>query len=671
MKMLAGSRGGPRIVLASASLVALAPDLPSVAQAPPRTAGDPAGLRLDARYYQIAVLGLLLGYGMVWLHLEIQPLQAAATLGTVLLTQYAGDVLAFRRPFDPRSALISGLSLCLLLRTNDVALAALTAVVAVASKFVIRVRGKHVFNPTNVAIVLMMVTGAPVWVSPGQWGSVAVFAFLLACRGRAGREPRRADRRDAGPSSPPGSASCWPGRCGSAIRSTIPLHRLQNGALVLFSFFMISDPRTTPDSRAGRILFAVMVALGAYGSPVQAVLDERRCCGRSARAPCWSPSSTGCFPAPAISGAWPRPRGPDKKGTPHETPASLSGPRWPSRCRPHPRSRSAASTWRRPTPSCSTGRPRSCWSRDEDKTVITMANDYQGDPKEFAIVVPVPTVLEKGQIHVADRALIDHLDAYSAPRLVEYFDENPCERRVYPAAPGPWLSREMSSARLDQARAKSLGVTIEAQYTVGEYDILILSAKESAGLETWLRDNGYRIPAGAGPVLGSYLKQGNRFFVAKVNLKEQAKLGFTYLRPIQMAFESPKFMLPIRLGTVNADGPAGALRLHAHPQGPRRDDQLPHGPPADRRGAARPRQGGVPAVLSRDVRRAGEEGGHARGVPRVRVGHGLVRSVRGGSAHAGRAAPARRVLAARRPVSPRPEPRVRAAAASPGRSTSS
>ena len=111
---------------------------------------------------------------------------------------------------------------------------------------------------------------------------------------------------------------------------------------------------------------------------------------------------------------------------------------------------------------------------------------------------------------------------------------------------------ELSAASAD--RAKSLGVTIEAQYTVGEYDILILSARESGGLETWLRDNGYRVPAGATAVLGSYLKQGMRFFVAKVNLTEQAKLGFSYLRPLQMAFDTPKFMLPIRLGTLNADG---------------------------------------------------------------------------------------------------------------------
>jgi hypothetical protein len=193
--------------------------------------------------------------------------------------------------------------------------------------------------------------------------------------------------------------------------------------------------------------------------------------------------------------------------------------------------------------------------RQDDKTVLTMANDFKGDPQEFAIVVPVPTVLEKGQIHVGDKALLDHLDAYSAPRLVEYFDENPCRRYLTenaitsPAA--PMANRAVGA----QEYAKSLGVTIEAQYTVGEYDILILSALQSNGLETWLRENGYRIPAGASTVLGSYIRQNMKFFVAKVNLKEQAKLGFSMLRPIQVAYESPKFMLPIRLGMVNADGP--------------------------------------------------------------------------------------------------------------------
>ena len=191
--------------------------------------------------------------------------------------------------------------------------------------------------------------------------------------------------------------------------------------------------------------------------------------------------------------------------------------------------------------------------RLDDKTVMSMANDFRGDPKEFAIVIPVPTFLERDQIHVGDKALLDHLDAYSAPRLVEYFDPDPCRPPMVPMAAAGQGVAESLQAKV--AREKSLGVTIEAQYTVGEYDILILSAKESTGLETWLKENGYRIPAGASAVLGSYIKQGMRFFVAKVNLKEQAKLGFQYLRPLQVAYESPKFMLPIRLGTVNADGP--------------------------------------------------------------------------------------------------------------------
>ncbi len=192
--------------------------------------------------------------------------------------------------------------------------------------------------------------------------------------------------------------------------------------------------------------------------------------------------------------------------------------------------------------------------RDGDRTVITMANDYRGELKEFAMVIPVPVVLEEEQIHVTENAIIDHLDAYTAPRLVEYFDDDPCmlyERRE--------MALQMSAAMPTAADAElrkrdSLGVTVEAEYTVGEYDIQLLSAEQSDGLATWLKQNGYKLPEGAESTLGSYIKQGTKFFVAKVNLEEQNKTGLKYLRPLQIAFESPKFMLPIRLGTVNADG---------------------------------------------------------------------------------------------------------------------
>jgi hypothetical protein len=193
--------------------------------------------------------------------------------------------------------------------------------------------------------------------------------------------------------------------------------------------------------------------------------------------------------------------------------------------------------------------------RDGERIVVTMSNDYKGELTDFALVVPVPVVLHREQIHVGERKHLERLDAYSAPRLVEYFDEDPCaERRVYleeavPAAAAP------AQAPMDAARSRSLGVTVEAQYTIGEYDILLLSAKESAGLETWLRESGYKIPPRASKALEPYIKQDMKFFVAKVNLKEHKAKGFNYLRPLQMAYESKKFMLPIRLGMANARGP--------------------------------------------------------------------------------------------------------------------
>src|SRR5262245_30086657 len=222
-----------------------------------------APLRWDPRLYQIATLAGLLGYGMWWLDLEVRPGTAIAIIASALATQLACTRLTGRPGFDPRSALISGLSLCLLLRTGSPALAVLAAAIAIASKFTLRVRDKHVFNPTNFALVVMMLATGSVWVSPGQCGSGAVFAFLLASAG--GLVVNRAARADVTWSFLACYAGLLIGRSlwlGEPL--AIPLHRLENGALVLFSFFMISDPKTTPDSRTGRVLFAGLVALGAY-----------------------------------------------------------------------------------------------------------------------------------------------------------------------------------------------------------------------------------------------------------------------------------------------------------------------------------------------------------------------------------------------------------------------
>jgi enediyne biosynthesis protein E5 len=216
----------------------------------------------DPRHYQIAVLSLLLIYGVGWLEFDIAWAQLVVSLGTALLAQYACTRLFGLSSFDPRSPLISGLSLCLLLRTNTLFLAFLTAVVTIASKFIFQRGGKHIFNPTNFGIVAMIALTNQVWVSPAQWGSKLYFAFLIACAG--GIVIYRATRSDVTYAFLMTYASILFGRAfWLGDPWAIPMKQLQSGALVLFAFYMISDPKTTPDSRAGRILFAALVAAGA------------------------------------------------------------------------------------------------------------------------------------------------------------------------------------------------------------------------------------------------------------------------------------------------------------------------------------------------------------------------------------------------------------------------
>ena len=217
---------------------------------------------VDPRVYQIGMLTSLLVYGMGWLAFDITVGRACVLLLTVLGTQSICDRLE-RRPVNIASALISGLSLCLLLRTNRTDVAVVAAIVTIAAKFVIRFRGKHVFNPTNGGLVAILLLTDQVWVSPGQWGSAAFFAFLMACLG--GLVVNRASRSDVTYAFITFYCALLFGRAwylGEPM--TVPLHRLESGALLLFTFFMISDPRTTPDSRPGRVLFAALVACGAW-----------------------------------------------------------------------------------------------------------------------------------------------------------------------------------------------------------------------------------------------------------------------------------------------------------------------------------------------------------------------------------------------------------------------
>jgi len=220
------------------------------------------GTRLDPRYWQILALSCLVLYSLFWFHFATSLVQVALTLGMALATQYICTKIWHLPSFDSKSALISGLGLCFLLRTNLPVLAAATAVIAIASKFLLRWKGKHVWNPTNFALVAMLILSDRVWVSPGQWGSVAFFCFLVGLLG--GLVVNRSARSDVTYAFLASWAAVLFGRAlwlGQPM--TIPLHQLQNGTLLIFAFHMISDPKTTPDTRAGRVLFAALVALGA------------------------------------------------------------------------------------------------------------------------------------------------------------------------------------------------------------------------------------------------------------------------------------------------------------------------------------------------------------------------------------------------------------------------
>ena len=222
------------------------------------------GRRLrDPRYYQIAVLGTLLCCGVFALDLGVRWQNATAIVVTALGTQ-----LLFTRQlrlphFDPLSPLITSLSLTLLLRADTVMLAACAAAIAISSKFLIRYRGKHVFNPANVAIVLMMLASEHVWVSSGQWGSAAISALALSCLGLL--VLTRAKRAETTVAFLLVYAAMLFARANwLGDPPTIPVHQLQNGALLIFAFFMISDPKTTPNTAFGRVLFATLVASIAY-----------------------------------------------------------------------------------------------------------------------------------------------------------------------------------------------------------------------------------------------------------------------------------------------------------------------------------------------------------------------------------------------------------------------
>jgi MYXO-CTERM domain-containing protein len=199
--------------------------------------------------------------------------------------------------------------------------------------------------------------------------------------------------------------------------------------------------------------------------------------------------------------------------------------------------------------------------RDGQRTVLSMQNNYKGPPSDFAMVVPVPVVLQKENVKTLPRQVFDHVDQVASPRLVEYWEQDPCGPAAKAGAT-PVSSAAPAATASAAAAAPRYGVKVEAEFTVAEYEVVILSASDAGGLDRWLRDNHYRIPEGAEPVLRPYVAKGMKFFVAKVNARKVAfEGGQAVLSPLRFHYDSEEFSLPVRLGLLNS---AGTQELVVH-----------------------------------------------------------------------------------------------------------
>jgi len=562
----------------------------------------------DARDYQIVFLTLFLALGVAMRDWTLRPEIIGTAVVTAIGVQFLLSVLSqqmgvmvgnwtgFQARFEwPtlnwRSPLISALGLSLLLRTEHVGTMALAAGAAIASKFLFKTtvkttaknsaknpastspqskpqksQEKHFFNPANFGIITALLLTQDAWISPGQWGEDMWYGFIFL--GAGGLVLKRVGRWD--------TTGMFLGSYAlmEAVRNLylgwtwdVWAHRMMSGSLLLFALFMVTDPRSIPNARPARLMWAGAIAFLTFIlrnylfmstavfwalfllAPLTVIFDKVWAAPRfewrtvklsKGIAKSISKSSaTVCGflmlfffsfsqPAHAFCGFYVAKADTDLYNKASEV----------------------------------------AIARDGNHTILTMANDFQGEVSDFAMVVPVPTVIEQSQVDVVEPSVLKRLDDFSAPRLVEYFDNDPCEaiyRQELSGSPRMAQSRMPSAAAPESDQA--LGVTIEEQFSVGEYDILILSAQESDGLETWLRQNDYRIPDGAREVLAPYIRQNMKFFVAKVNLEEFDRSEVQQLRPLQIEYDSPRFMLPIRLGMLNADSEQDLLVYLLSPNG--------------------------------------------------------------------------------------------------------
>lgn len=528
---------------------------------------------LDPRYFQVIFQAIFLTYGILFLDWNADWQHYIISIGGCLLFQYGADSIRSKRFLRPNefdrwgfSVLISAMSLCLLLKTNHWYVSLFAAFLTVGSKYILRFNKKHIFNPSAFGIVVTLLLTNDAWLSPAQWGSNAVIFFFVVTLGTI--VVTRVQKLDVSLAFLLTFVGLLYWRQVYVLGWPMDhfIHSVSTGSLLLFTFFMISDPRTSPNHPLARIIWAILIAVVSFylaafkwkyntiiwvlvaAAPLVPLLDiifksrqfewNRYTIINHPFLPFrgWGYKLKQMVMKPIM-----------KKGAAIIILAAMISNEAAAFCGFYVSK--ADGTLKNKT-------SQVILVRDGNRNVITMYNDFKGNLKDFAMVVPVPVVLQKKDIKVVEQSIFNTLNEYSKPRLVEYYDQNPCAKYDYDkmerAAPMS-LSEVVVTGNATMKR-KELGVKIEAKYLVGEYDILILSAKESSGLKTWLLENDYKIPAGAEEVLEPYIKSNLKFFVVKVNEAEKKKLPGNFLRPIQISFSSPKFMLPIRLGMANADG---------------------------------------------------------------------------------------------------------------------
>ncbi len=536
-------------------------------------------LRLDPRYFQIIFQAIFLSYGILFLAWKADLSHYAISIVGCLVFNYLFESIKQRKllnftasspsPLERVgersgfkswgfSVLISAASLCLLLKTNYWTVSLLAAFLTVTSKYLLRTGHKHIFNPSAFGIIATIVLTKAAWLSPGQWGSNAVLFFAIITLGTI--VVTRVQKLDVSLAFLFTFLGLLYWRQVYVLGWPIDyfIHSISTGSLLLFTFFMLSDPRTSPDPPVARIIWAVLIASVSFYLTAFKFMNSTPVWVLVMAAPI-VPLLDAMFKAKTFQWA--------------TTPLSFAGIRiFQKLTRPlagkiaafillaamitHEAAAFCGFYVSKADGTLKNKTSQVIMVRDGDKNVITMYNDFKGDFKDFAMVVPVPTVLKKSDIKVVNQQIFTTLNDYSKPRLVEYYDQNPCQQKNLDEVVVTALSGRAPGLQMRgySSMDKESKVKIEAQYIVGEYDILILSATESSALKTWLNNNGYKIPAGAEEVLEPYIKSNLKFFVVKVNEAEKKKLPGNFLRPIQISFASPKFMLPIRLGMANADG---------------------------------------------------------------------------------------------------------------------